>query len=261
MTMEIDNPFSLKGRVALVTGATQGLGFAMARSLGQAGATVYLNGRESARAEDAAGRLAAEGLAAFPCAFDVSDEAAMTEGLRAIGSRSGRLDILVNNVGARMRRPTSDIARADFNWLLDVNLTAAFLLSRAAAEMMRVNAYGRIIMVTSIGASLGIPGDVAYVAGKGGMCALTRALAAEYARDGITCNAISPGCFATETNAGLVANERNGEWLAKRAPIGRWGDPAEIGPTCVYFAAPASGFVTGCVLPVDGGLSSFMGLA
>jgi gluconate 5-dehydrogenase len=249
-------PFSLAGRLALVTGAARGLGFAMAASLARAGAEVLLNGRDAARLAAPVASLRAEGLAAAPLVFDVADEAAVARAFAAIAGGHGRLDILVSNVGLRNRRPIDELSRADMREMLDVNLAAPFALAKAAAALMLPQGRGRLIMVTSVAGPISRAGDAAYTAAKGGLAALTRALAAEYGPRGITANAIAPGFFATETNAARVADAGFQAFVALRVPLRRWGQPHEIGGAAVFLASDEAAYVNGHVLTVDGGFSA-----
>jgi gluconate 5-dehydrogenase len=253
------SPFDLQGRVALVTGGGRGLGFEMARSLAGAGAIVHINGRDAEALEAAAGRLRTEDLDVRANAFDVGDERGALAAIEGIRNDHGRLDILVNNVGARLRRPATGISVQEFAELLNVDLVASFVLSRAAAQLMIEGGYGRIIMVTSTTALLAAAADAAYTAAKGGLAALTRSLACEYGTHGITCNALCPGTFATETNAEAARNPVAAAWLAGRTPLGRWGRPEEIGGACLFLASPAASYVTGATLVVDGGLTASAG--
>lgn len=252
-------PFDLAGQVALVTGGGRGLGLEMAASLAAAGAIVYINGRTETVLAEAAAALQAKGRDVRAAAFDVGDEAACAAAIAKIGAAHGRLDILVNNVGERFRRPAADIAWADFAKLLDVDLIAAFALSREAARLMMPRRYGRIVMVTSTSAILGSAADAAYISAKAGLGGLTRALACEYGPHGITCNALCPGPFLTETNKNLAANPGIAAWIPTRVPLGRWGNPEEIGPACLFLAAPGSSFVNGQTLVVDGGITASVG--
>ncbi len=255
------NPFSLAGKVALVTGGGRGLGFAMAQGLARAGASVFLNGRDARALGRAAKALQAEGLQAQALAFDVADTAAGERALRRLVRGAGRLDILVNNVGQRDRRSIDALAPEDFARLLQVDLVGAFALCRLAAPVMKEHGFGRIINVTSITADLARPGDPGYPAAKAGLEALTRALAADLGPHGITCNAISPGFFATETNQPMLDNPAVGPPYARRVPIGRWGNPDEIAGAAVFLASGAASYVNGHTLVVDGGVSATLGIA
>jgi len=248
--------FDLSGRTALVTGGGQGLGFEIAAALAEAGAHAILNGRDSARLEAAAARIAAAGGKASALAFDVADAASAAAAFRRIGDEWGALDILVSNVGIRHRLPLREIAPEDFRRILDVNLTAAFQLAREAVAMMVPRRHGRIIFVTSIAGPLGRAYDAAYIAAKGGLAAFARALAVEFGPQGITTNAIAPGYFATETNTAMVADPKVEEFVKRRIPLRRWGAPREIAGAAVFLASDAASYVNGHVLTVDGGLSA-----
>jgi gluconate 5-dehydrogenase len=249
-------PFSLAGRLALVTGAARGLGLAMATSLARAGAQVLLNGRDAGRLAAPVAGLRADGLAAVPLVFDVADEAAVRRAFAAIAAEHSRLDILVSNVGLRNRRPIAELSLADMREMLDVNLAAPFGLAKAAAALMLPQRRGRLIMVTSVAGPLSRAGDAAYTAAKGGLAALTRSLAAEYGPHGVTANAIAPGFFATETNAARVSDRQFLDFVELRVPLRRWGQPHEIGGAAVFLASDEAAYVNGHVLTVDGGFSA-----
>jgi gluconate 5-dehydrogenase len=247
-------PFSLEGRTALVTGATRGLGLEIARGLAEAGARVWINGRDAERLEAAAGRLRAAPDAAgriSTLAFDIAAPLAVAAALERIAAQDGRLDILVNNVGQRDRRPLDAFSLADVRALLEVNLVAPFELARRAAALMGPG--GRIVNITSIAGPVARAGDSVYTAAKGGLDALTRALAAELGPRGITVNAVAPGFFATEANAVLSADPQTQEWLRQRTSLGRGGEPQEIAGAVVFLASEAASYVTGHTLAVDGG--------
>ncbi|MDO9438327.1 SDR family oxidoreductase [Hydrogenophaga sp.] len=249
--------FSLQGRVALVTGASRGLGLSMACSLASHGATVWLNGRDAAGLTDAVAQAQAAGQAAGGRAqalpFDVTDEAAVTAAVHQVVDTQGRLDILINNVGQRRREPFDALPAQALRELLEANLVSAWHLCREAARPMRAQGFGRIVNVTSIAGPIARAGDAAYTTSKGALEALTRALAAELGPHGINVNAIAPGFFATDANAAMVEDAATAAWLQQRSSLGRWGQPEEIGGAAVFLASRAAGYITGQVIVVDGG--------
>jgi gluconate 5-dehydrogenase len=243
--------FRLDGRTALVTGSGRGLGWQMARGLAEAGARVLLHGRSADRLAPRLAELRHAGFAADGLAFDMADRKAMRDAV----AKAGRIDVLVHNVGERDRRPFAEISSEDFARLVDVDLSAAHALVKAVVPAMLERSWGRLILVASIVADLAVPGTVSYVAAKGGLTALARALAAEFGASGITANALSPGFFATETNAQLVASPQ-GEKQRERCPAKRWADPKEITGAAIFLASPAASYVNGHTLVVDGGVSA-----
>lgn len=245
----------LAGRVALVTGAGRGLGFEIAKALAEAGAHVVLTGRTRATLEDAVARIAASGGSASSAAFDIADRPAQRAVLADIERRHGRLDVLVNNVGARDRRPLAELDDAAIDELILTDLAAAASLSRDAAALMRRNGHGRLISVTSIGGHVAMPNDGIYPAAKQGLTGLMRSMAVEYGPDGITSNAIAPGWFATETNAAMAANDDLMPFVRQRIPVQRWARPDEIAGAALFLASDAAAFVNGHVLVVDGGMT------
>ena len=240
--------FDLSGRTALVTGSSRGLGLALARSLATAGARVAINGRT---AEAVAAVVAGiEGSVAAP--FDVTDEAAV---VRAVGAL-GQVDVLVNNTGMTIRRTLVDLEPEEWRHMLDVNLTSAFLVSRSVAPGMIERGHGKIVNVCSVMSELARPTTGAYAATKGALKMLTRSMCAEWARHGIQANGIAPGYFRTDLNETLQADAEFDAWLRARVPAGRWGEPDELGGAVVFLASPASDFVNGHIIVVDGGLSA-----
>ncbi|SAH86246.1 gluconate 5-dehydrogenase [Bordetella ansorpii] len=247
--------FSLAGQVALVTGSARGLGLCIARAMAGCGAHVLVNGRNVQAIEQAVQALRAEGLMASALPFDVADDAAVEAAFARVDAEFGRLDVLVNNVGARNRKTLQAMTPAEIRELIDTDLVAGMVLSKLAAERMVRNRHGRLIAITSVVGELARAGDAVYPAAKQGMTGMMRALAMEYAPLGITSNAIAPGTFATETNAAMVADPKIGPVVASRNPMRRWGQPEEIAGAAVFLASSAASYVNGHVLVVDGGLS------
>lgn len=248
--------FDLTGRRALVTGSTQGLGLALARGLAEAGASVVINGRSAAKIDPVVAALKAAGFDAVPLVMDVTDDANVVESLAAFQKEVGPLDILVNNVGIQDRAPLAEMTPAAFRKVIDVNLTSAFVVTRQIAPGMIERSAGKVINVCSLMSDLGRPTTGNYAAAKGGLRMLTRAMAVEWAGHNLQINAIGPGYFATQLTRPLVEDEKFNTWICGRTPAGRWGKPEELIGAAVYFASPASSFVNGQILYVDGGLTA-----
>lgn len=248
--------FDLTGRRALVTGSTQGLGLSLARGLVQAGASVVINGRSAAKVDPVVGELNAAGFDAVPLVMDVTDDANVAESLATFQKEVGPIDILVNNVGIQDRAPLAEMTPEAFRKVIDVNLTSAFVVTRQIAPGMIERGAGKVINVCSLMSDLGRPTTGNYAAAKGGLRMLTRAMAVEWAEHNLQINAIGPGYFATELTRPLVEDEKFNSWICGRTPAGRWGRPEELIGAAVYFASPASSFVNGQILYIDGGLTA-----
>lgn len=243
----------LEGRVALITGASKGLGKAMAVALAAEGATLVLAARDREKLENVAAEVRQTGAAAHVFQVDVTSEEQVLELERGVQSQVGAVDILINNAGINIRRPVTDFTLDEWNAVLTTNLTSVFLLCRSFVPHMKGRGYGRILNMTSIMSHISLPERAAYSASKAGLLGLIRALALELAPDGITVNGISPGPFATEMNTPILNDpERNRQFIS-RIPMGRWGKVEEIGQLAVYLCGDAAGFITGTDILIDGG--------
>jgi gluconate 5-dehydrogenase len=247
--------FDLTGKVALVTGAYRGLGFAIAQGLGEAGATVVLNGRKPDALAAAAKALVDAGLRASTSVFDVANRDAVHAAVAAVEREHGRVDILVNNAGIQRRNPLVDFKQQDWDDIIATNLTAPFLVSQAVLPGMIARKSGKIINIASLMSDLARPTVVPYTAAKGGVRQLTRGMAVELAPHNIQVNAISPGYFATEMNRALIDNAEFNAWVCKRTPAGRWGQPDEIAGVAVFLSSAAANYITGQLITIDGGMS------
>jgi len=248
--------FSLTQQTALITGATQGLGLAIAQAFGAKGATVLINGRHQTGVARTVQQLHQQGIKAAPMVLDLSQLPQHAIALSAASKTSGTPTILVNNVGVRLRKPLAQFSAIEIQQFLQVNLVAAINLSRLFAEQLIAEKRpGRIITVSSIAGPLARLGDAVYPIAKQGLEAMVRSLAVEYGPHGINSNGIAPGTFATETNQAIVNNPEISSQLVGRNPLGRWGDPVEIAGPAVFLASAASSYVNGHILVVDGGYS------
>ncbi|MFB3903788.1 MAG: SDR family oxidoreductase [Acidobacteriota bacterium] len=245
--------FDLHDKIALVTGSSQGLGFAMAKGLGEAGATVVLNGRDPSKLEQARQSLLESKINVCACAFDVTVEEQVTRAVQRIEEEIGPISILVNNAGANLRGPLETYEAARWRQQMQLNLDAVFLMTRAVGTKMIGRRAGKIINVLSLMSEGGRPSTAPYAASKGAVKMLTKATAVEWAGYNIQVNAIGPGYFVTPLTAGLRADPEFDQWVRTRTPSGRWGCVEELAGAVIFFASPASDFITGQVLYVDGG--------
>src|SRR5689334_12783341 len=243
----------LSGRTAVITGASKGLGKAMALALGAEGAKLALVARQRDSLEAVAAEVRALGAEAEVFVADVTDEAQVTRLGTEVPGRLGRVQILINNAGINIRRPATEFTLAEWRSVLDTNLTSVFLLCRAFVPQMKGQGYGRILNLTSIMSHVALAQRTAYCASKAGLLGYTRALALELAADQITVNGISPGPFATEMNTPILQNPEANAQFISRIPLGRWGDVREIGQLAVYLCSEEAGFITGTDLLIDGG--------
>ncbi len=246
--------FDLTGRVILVTGSSQGLGYTLARGLAQAGAIVILNGRSPARLDEAVAGLREAGLDAHGYAFDVTDGPAVASAIARIEREVGPIDVLVNNAGIQRRAPLEQFDTAVWREVLDTNLTAPFLVGQQVARGMIARGAGKIINICSLMSEVGRPTIAPYATAKGGLKMLTRAMATEWAQHNIQVNGIGPGYFKTEMNRALFEDEQFDAWITARTPARRWGEPEELIGPAVFLASEASSFVNGQIIYVDGGI-------
>ncbi|AWN15867.1 SDR family NAD(P)-dependent oxidoreductase [Salinisphaera sp. LB1] len=257
--MSISSLFDVSTRSALVTGSTRGLGFAMARGLAEAGVRVTVHGRTRASAEQAAERLArATGTEVEACAFDVSQADAIEAALSERVDRAGAPDILINNAGFQKRGELADYPAADWQTLIDTNLSGVFHVCRALAPAMRARGSGKIVLVGSSHSALPRKTVGPYAASKAAVAMLAKSLSCELAGDGIQVNCLSPGFYRTDITRGLWEDPEFDSWLRERTPARRWGEPDDLIGTLLYLCAPASDFVSGQNLFVDGGLTTSM---
>lgn len=250
------NQFSLAGKVAVVTGASRGLGEAMAFALAGAGADLAIFGREQSTIDDAAQRIKdATGRKIMPVVADVGDVSAVESSVQNVAKEFGAIDILLNNAGINKRIPAMEISEEDWDAVVDVNLKGAFFMSRECAKVMAPRRQGKIITILSLTSFMGLPTVVPYSAAKGGMNQLTKLMAVEWADHNIQVNGIAPGYFRTALTEPVRADERNA-WVLNRTPAGRWGEPIELCGALIFLASNASNFVTGQILYIDGGFTS-----
>lgn len=252
--------FNLTGKRALITGATHGLGMAMAKALGHAGAILVINGHSKDKMEAALNTYKSEGLTAHGYLFDVTDEQAVEQAVSAIEKEVGPVDILINNAGIIMRTPILEMSAADFRKVVDVDLTGPFIVSKYVGKQMISRKAGKIINICSMMSELGRNTVTAYAAAKGGLKMLTKNMATEWAKYNIQINGIGPGYFATDQTAPIrVDGHPFNDFIISRTPAGRWGDPGDLAGVTVFLASAASNFVNGQIIYVDGGILATIG--
>lgn len=250
----MNNLFDLTGKTALITGSTRGLGFAYAEGLAKAGASVILNGTSEPHMNSALEKLNAQGLNARGFLFNVASEDAIERVFSQLDAENVHVDIVINNAGIQFRKPMLELALSDWQRVLDVNLTSAFLVARAAARrMVERKSGGKIINIGSLTSEAARATVAPYTAAKGGIKLLTRSMAAEWAAYNIQSNGIGPGYILTDMNAALVEDKAFDQWVRNSNPSGRWGKPEELIGTAVYLASGASDYVNGQMIYVDGG--------
>jgi gluconate 5-dehydrogenase len=254
------NLFDLTGKVALITGAVHGLGMAMAKGLGSAGATIVVNNNSTDSLNEAVAEYKASGFKAYGYVFDVTDEQAVKEAVAKIEKEVGPIDILVNNAGIIKRTPIIDMEVTDFNAVIQVDLVAPFIVSKTVVKGMIQRGGGKIINICSMMSELGRDSVSAYAAAKGGLKMLTRSMATEWAKYNIQTNGIGPGYFATSQTAPIrVDGHPFNEFIISRTPAGRWGDPEDLQGAAIFLSSKASDFVNGHVVYVDGGILATIG--
>lgn len=248
--------FDVTDMAVLVTGGTSGLGLAVAEGLAEAGARVAVGSRDPVRVSEAAERIAANGGTCIGVPLDVTDPASAESAAETVVERFGRIDGLVNAAGITKRVPTLDMDTADWRSIVDINLNGTLIASQVCGRIMRAQGGGAMVHVASLTSFVGFYEVGAYTASKAGVAGLSRSLANDWAQYGIRVNAIAPGVFPTPLNRALIEGTPRGEWLKQHTPMGRFGEPSELVGAVIYLLSPAASYVTGVVLPIDGGFLS-----
>lgn len=248
--------FNIKGKVALVTGSSGGLGSAFARGLCEHGAKVILNGRDRKKLDDQVQQFKSEGFDVYGYDFDINNSQAVKAAIADISQKIGEIDILVNNAGITVRAPLEDFEEADWDRIIATNLTSAFVVTKAVVGAMIARKSGKIINIGSLQSELGRPSITPYAASKGGLKMLTKGMAVEWAQHNIQVNGIGPGYFKTDMTKPLYENPEFNDWVCKRAPAKRWGLTDELIGALIFLSSKASDYVNGQMIYVDGGLLS-----
>lgn len=248
--------FDLTGRTALITGSSQGIGFALARGLAAAGASVILNSRTQSKLEDAAEKIRAVGGEVTISAFDVTDAEAALWSIKNIENEGTEIDILINNAGMQFRSPLEEFPHEKWTQLMHTNLDSVFNVSQAVVQKMIERRRGKIVNICSVQSELGRPGIAPYAASKGAVKMLTKGMCTDWGQYGIQVNGLGPGYFKTELTDALVKDPEFTAWLEKRTPAARWGNVDELIGAAIFLSSDASSFVNGHILYVDGGITS-----
>jgi len=263
--MNFSEQFSLSGKIALVTGASYGIGFAIAEALSSAGATIVFNDNKQELVDKGLEAYKAKGIDAKGYVCDVTNEEQVNELIAKIEKEVGVIDILVNNAGIIKRIPMCEMSAAEFRQVIDVDLNAPFIMAKAVIPSMIKKGHGKIINICSMMSELGRETVSAYAAAKGGLKMLTKNIASEYGKDNIQCNGIGPGYIATPQTAPLREPQADGSrhpfdsFIIAKTPAERWGNPEDLGGPAVFLASDASNFVNGHILYVDGGILAYIG--
>jgi gluconate 5-dehydrogenase len=247
------NLFSVKDKVVLITGSTQGLGLAFAKGFAEAEATVVINGRDQNKVSQIVEQIQNAGGKAFGYAFDVCEIVKVDKSIKQIEEEVGPIDVLINNAGIHRRAPLEELSYEDWSAVIDVNLNSAFYISKIVFSYMKERNHGKIINITSLNAEAARPTIGNYCASKGGLKMLTKSMATEWGKHNIQVNAIGPGYFITDLTKNLVDNPEFDKWVKSEVPLNRWGKPEELIGTAIYLASEASNYVNGHTVYVDGG--------
>ena len=248
--------FDLSGKVALITGSSQGIGYALAQGLAEAGAQIILNGRNEKKLNEAAKKLKKKGASISFLAFDVTDHEIVNQKLDQYYGNGHNIDILINNAGMQYRTPLEDFPVEKFEQLMRTNVSSIFNVGQAVGKRMVASGSGKIVNIASVQTALARPGIAPYTTTKGAVANLTKGMATDWASKGIQVNAIAPGYFDTPLNAALVADPKFSSWLKNRTPAGRWGKVDELVGACIFLTSAASSFVNGQTIFVDGGITA-----
>lgn len=247
--------FDVEEKRILVTGSTSGIGCVLAEGLAKAGAFVVLNGRNQKKVDEAVHSFKKQGFKVAGYAFDITDESEVEKHIARIENDHGNLDVLVNNAGIQHRAPLEEFKLEDWNYVLNTNLTGAFIVSKAVVKRMIERQSGKIINICSLQSELARPSIAPYATAKGGLKMLTRGMATEWAKHNIQVNGIGPGYFKTSMTKALYENPEFDSWLCKRTPANRWGNPEELVGTLIFLSSNASSFINGQLIFVDGGIT------